>query len=509
MSTSIPGLISQRRYWLMLLLLWAMAVGWSLYRHVDDIRRHNQDVVSEGARNMFRMVVLTRLWNSQHGGVYVAVDDAAAPNPYLKHSRRDITDNHGRQLTLINPAYMTRLISELANQDEGVVFRITSLKPINPRNEPDNWERQALEAFERGIPEVTGFDSGGSDGLKHRYMAPLMVVDACLKCHAAQGYKVGDVRGGISVTQRYEPFLVAARPSERQAWLTHGLIFVLVSLGAWWLLAQLRRRWLDLQAKISEVEMARDELVQSEKLASLGRMVAGFAHEINTPIGVAVGAVTNSEHTLDAIDRLLLDEEVNEEDLRQALSTLRQGDQLAMSNLRRAAALVQSFKRTSIDQSADHERVFALRELIEDVRYSLHNQLKRLPLSVTVDCPESLKIDGQPGLLEQLLTNLLMNSITHGFAQCEKSGEIRIDAQRQGDKLILNYADTGVGMSPDVLERLFEPFFTTRRGEGGSGLGMYICHNIVKAQLGGTISCQSQVGHGVHFVITVPARFVE
>lgn len=508
MPTNIPRFMSQRARWLVLLALWIGAVGWSLHSSIDDIRRHNQDVVTEGARNMFRMVVLTRLWNSQHGGVYVAVDEQTKPNPYLKHPLRDISDNHGRQLTLINPAYMTRLISELAKQDEGVVFRITSLKPVNPRNTADDWEHNALEAFERGIPEVSGFESHGSDGLKHRYMAPLLVVDACLKCHAAQGYQVGDVRGGISVTQRYEPFLAAARPSERQAWIIHGLIFFLVTGGVWWLLEQLRRRWEDLLGKIAEVETARDELVQSEKLASLGRMVAGFAHEINTPIGVAVGAVTNSEHTLDEIDRLLGSEEVSEDDLRAALATLRQGDELAMSNLRRAAALVQSFKRTSIDQSADHERIFSLRELIEDVLHSLQNQLKRLPVSVTVDCPENLKIDGLPGLLEQLMTNLLMNSVTHGFDQGAQSGNISIQAKRQGERLILSYADTGVGMTPDVLSHLFEPFFTTRRGQGGSGLGMYICHNIVKAKLGGTIACQSKAGEGVHFLIDVPARFV-
>ncbi len=509
MSTTVPRFMIYRVYWLILLVLWSAAVGWSLSKHIGDIRRHNQDVVTEGARNMFRMVVLTRLWNSQHGGVYVPVDATTRPNPYLKHPLRDISDNHGRQLTLINPAYMTRLISELARQDEGVIFRITSLKPVNPKNEADAWERLALEDFERGVLEVSGFEASPQDGLKHRYMAPLIVVDACLKCHAAQGYRVGDVRGGISVTQRYEPFLAAARPSERQAYLAHGLIFLLVGLGAWWLLEQLRRRWFELAGKIEEVEAARDELVRSEKLASLGRMVAGFAHEINTPIGVAVGAVTNSEHTLDEIDRLLASDEVHEDDLRAALDTLRQGDRLAMSNLRRAAGLVQSFKRTSIDQSGEQARVFDLRELIDDVLHSLQNQLKRLPVTIDVDCPAHLKIDGLPGLLEQLMTNLLLNSVTHAFDHGARSGQIIIRATRHGEHLHLEYADTGSGMTQDVLDRLFEPFFTTRRGEGGSGLGMYICHNIVHARLGGTITCQSKPEAGVRFLIDFPARFVE
>jgi len=149
----------------------------------------------------------------------------------------------------------------------------------------------------------------------------------------------------------------------------------------------LRRRWLDLDVKIEEVDRAHGELVQSEKMASLGRMVAGFAHEINTPIGVAVGAITHGEETLNKIDQLLASEEVSEDELRAALASLREGDGLAISNLRRAANLVQSFKRTSNEQASDHERPFIVRELIDDVLYALPNELKRQPAPVTVDCP--------------------------------------------------------------------------------------------------------------------------
>lgn len=505
--TDVPGFLRNRRYWLLLLLIWATLVGWSLHRQLEDIHRHTVEVVTEGARNMFRMVLLTRLWNSQHGGVYVPVDAQTQPNPYLDHPRRDITDNHGRQLTLVNPAFMTRLIGELAKLERGVVFRITSLRPVNPLNAPDPWEHAALEAFERGEKEVSGFEVHPEQGLQHRYMAPLPVVEPCLTCHAIHGYRLGDVRGGISVTHRYQPFLDAAMPSERQAWLSHAIVFLLLAAFSWWLLELLRRRWCDLEEKIGEVEAARDELVQSEKLASLGRMVAGFAHELNTPIGVAVGAISNGEETLDSIDRLLAGDEVSEDELRSALATLRQGDQLAISNLRRAAALVQSFKRTSIDQASEQQRVFKLRELVDDVLHALHNHLKRLPVELAVDCPDDLEILGVPGLLEQVLTNLIMNSLIHAFADGARAGRIHIQAWRREGMLCIDYRDDGAGMAPEVLQRVFEPFFTTRRGEGGSGLGMYICHNIVSARLGGSISCQSQVDAGTAFHIEYPADF--
>jgi two-component system, NtrC family, sensor kinase len=509
MSGTIPRFIQDRRYWLIPLAIWAACVTWSINDHLADIQRYTQSVVTEGARNMFRMVVLTRLWNSQHGGVYVPVDTGTPPNPYLDHPRRDITDNHGRQLTLVNPAYMTRLIGELARQGNGVVFRLTSLRPVNPLNEPDAWERKALEAFEQGEMEVQGFDRDARNNLLHRYMAPLKVVEACLVCHAVHGYKLGDVRGGISVSHPYQSFLDAARPGEQQAWLTHGFVFLLVAALCWWLLEQLRQRWGDLAGKIREVEETRGELLQSEKMASLGRMVAGFAHEINTPIGVAVGAITNSEETLNHIDRMLETEEVSEEDLRAALSTLRQGDALAISNLKRAAGLVQSFKRTSIDQASEQEREFELAELVDDVLYALHNHLKRLPVKVTVDCPKNLKMDGVPGLLEQLLTNLLMNSIVHGFREGERSGDIGIRIRAENGRLFIDYRDTGFGMPPETVDKIFEPFFTTRRGSGGSGLGMYICFNIVTARLGGTITCDSRPDAGTQFHIEFPARLRE
>lgn len=504
MQGRVPAFVQDRRYWLILLALWSVVVAWSLHSHLQDIRSHSQAVVTEGARNMFRMVQLTRLWNSQHGGVYVPVDEKTQPNSYLKHPKRDISDNLGRQLTLINPAYMTRLIGELAKQDGGLVFHLTSLKPINPANTPDPWERNALLAFEQGVQEWNGFEESGEIGLVHRYMAPLVVAKACLQCHEAQGYKVGDIRGGISITQRYGPFLEAAAPSETQGKLMHGMVYLLMLAICWWLLEQLRRRWLELTHKIDEVEMARNELLQSEKMASLGRMVAGFAHEINTPIGIAVGAISNGEGALNEIDRLLESEEVSEDALRAVLATLRQGDQLAVANLRRAAGLVQSFKRTSIDQASDEEREFSLHELIHDVFSALHNQLKRTQVNATVHCPETLKIKGVPGLLEQVLTNLVMNSLVHGFDNGQLAGNITVQVSLVNNRLMIDYSDTGGGMSEAVLSKIFEPFFTTRRGEGGSGLGMYISYSIVTARLGGTICCESQPGAGTRFLIEYP-----
>jgi len=164
-----------------------------------------------------------------------------------------------------------------------------------------------------------------------RYMAPLRVEEPCLKCHAEQGYKLGDIRGGISVSQSFAPIDGPTREGIRQGMWTHGSVFVLVAALGWLLLELLRRRWFELSRKIFELETTRGELVQSEKMASLGRMVAGFAHEINTPVGVAVGAVSQHEEILGRIDDMLTQEDVSEEALRSELEHLRAGSQLAMA----------------------------------------------------------------------------------------------------------------------------------------------------------------------------------
>jgi signal transduction histidine kinase len=504
LEKAVPRLVRQRRWWAVLLVVWGIGVWTALTVHVADIHTQSIRIATEGARNMFRMVVLTRSWNSSHGGVYVPVTPKTQPNPYLDVARRDVTTTDGQALTLVNPAYMTRLIAEMAESDSGAIFRLTSLRPIRPENAPDEWERAALLSFENGNKEAIAVTKDASVE-QLRYMAPLLVQQTCMACHARQGYKVGDVRGGISVSQRYAPIEAATRAGVEQARLTYGSVFVLVTVLGWLLLELLRRRWLDLDGKIFELQHTREELVQSEKMASLGRMVAGFAHEINTPVGVAVGAVSHNEDALDRITAMLSQEEVSEEALREELNGVRQGSALAMANLRRAANLVQSFKRTSIDQTSEHARVFEMSELVNDVLFALQGTLKRLPITVHVECPTALRLDGVPGLIEQLLTNLVMNAVQHAFCDGQRAGNIHIRVQREGTNIHLEFADDGVGMDAGQIERIFEPFYTTRRGQGGSGLGLYICYTIVTARLGGSIECHGQPQAGCRFDVRFPA----
>jgi signal transduction histidine kinase len=157
-----------------------------------------------------------------------------------------------------------------------------------------------------------------------------------------------------------------------------------------------------------------------------------------------------------------------------------------------------------VDQTSDEVRSFYVHEVINDTINTLHNRFKQTDIEISVACPKELKIKSLPGALEQVLTNLLMNSLIHGFDEGQNAGIIKINVQMNENNLHIEYSDNGKGIAPENLEKIFEPFFTTHRAHGGSGLGMYICYNIVSTKLQGTITCESTLGKGVVFKIDFP-----
>ncbi len=258
------------------------------------------------------------------------------------------------------------------------------------------------------------------------------------------------------------------------------------------------------QLKGEELTQTRQELVHSETMASLGRLVAGFAHELNTPLGVAVGCASALQREAHKIRHLMAQEEVDVDDLLEAVISIEKGFTLTLSNLERAANLVTSFKRTAVDQTSGEVRTFRVLEVIEDTINTLQSRFKKTDIKIQVACPQELQVKSLPGALEQLLTNLLMNSLIHGFEEGQRAGQIQLVAQLQENHLHLDYSDSGKGIASENLAKIFEPFFTTHRAHGGSGLGMYICYNLVTTQLQGTITCDSVLGNGVKFTIIFP-----
>ena len=254
---------------------------------------------------------------------------------------------------------------------------------------------------------------------------------------------------------------------------------------------------------VDQLRESQDRLVQSEKMAALGALVAGVSHEINTPVGIGVTAASALQEQAWRIRVQYAAEGLKKSDLDHFLATASESSDIILRNLQRAADLVQSFKQVAVDQVSGERRRFAIREYLEEVLRSLGPKLKPARHAVNVDCADALILDSYPGALAQVLTNLVSKSLLHAYPD-GRTGRIDIVVRQHAGQVRLEYADDGIGIPPEDLRRVFDPFFTTKRGSGGSGLGMHIVYNLVTQMLGGTIDIASTVGQGMRVVVTFP-----
>lgn len=265
----------------------------------------------------------------------------------------------------------------------------------------------------------------------------------------------------------------------------------------------LKKANLELQHKIDELKETQRQLIETEKLAGLGNLVAGVAHEINTPIGVGVTASSFLEDLIKPITTKLTEGTLTRAELNEFLEKTRQSSHIILTNLQRASQLIQSFKLISVDQSTDSLRQFKVKEYFEDIFRSLHPPTKRIHLTIEVTGDEELWIQSYPGAFSQILTNLYMNSCIHGFEDREK-GRIRTHFFLDKQYLIVTYEDDGKGMDNATQQKIFEPFFSTKRNKGGTGLGMHIVYNLVTQKLGGSIGVWSEPNQGARFTLKLP-----
>jgi diguanylate cyclase (GGDEF)-like protein/PAS domain S-box-containing protein len=238
------------------LSIWTMLVISSLWVSLDTLERSTMDVAETQGREVFSLVEAMRIWNAEHGGIFVAQSERDPPNPYLASDLRTEVTASGQKLTRLNPAYMTRQISGVIERETNVRLWLTSLKPLNPRNAPDDWQRRALEAFERG-EAASSFAIDHVDGIAYgRFIAPLPMKEPCLPCHAIQGYKLGDVRGGLAVEWPVQPLIDAMRDTRRHILIAHGIVWLLVSL----LMVFVIRHFL---GNMAVIRRSRQELVEA------------------------------------------------------------------------------------------------------------------------------------------------------------------------------------------------------------------------------------------------------
>jgi signal transduction histidine kinase/ActR/RegA family two-component response regulator len=472
--------------------IWSLMVVGSLAWSLHQQGRHLLNSATVAARANINKDIGFRKWAAFHGGVYVQPTERTPPNPYLKAPRRDVVTTSGEPLTLMNPAYMLREMQRNFSDDYGTKSRITSLKPLNPVNAPDTWQVKALAGFERGNKELLELQyANGQPYL--RLMLPFIVEADCLKCHAHQGYKLGDIRGGIDSSIPLTPFLAQARKNDTALALSYGTIWLLAISGL--LLFYLREHYLDEKNRQTEEEKHKleSQLRQAQKMEAIGTLAGGIAHDFNNILSIIFG-----------YNQLAMVEE-DPENRRRHLEELNKGAERA----KELVAQILTFSRKAEQQMQPLQASLVVKEALKMLRASIPTTIEIRPHIVS----EALVL-ADPTQIHQVVMNLCTNAY---HAMRETGGilavsleEVRIAGEEYGyaglapgNYLKLEVSDTGCGIDAKTQEKIFEPYFTTKKPGEGTGLGLAVVHGIVKSHHG-HITVYSEPGKGTSFHVYLP-----
>lgn len=494
---------------------------------LHEANRAQKDSINSAilqARVSFEKDIAYRRWNALNGGLYGKVTPTTQPNPYLNNPERDLTTPGGQRLTLINPAYMTRQVHELENPKKGILGHITSLNPIRPANKPDEWEKEALLSFEEGEDERYSVES--LNGKKYlRFMKPLFVTEGCMECHAFQGDKVGDVRGGISAAIPMQPFEETKRSALIYTCILQLFIWLLGVMGLGGAFVAMQRQLQKQEKTEKEKETLQTRLLSAQKLEAVGQLAAGIAHEINTPaqfVGSNLDFMTEAFEDVDSLIgslekvQLTLTGEPSEifskalekadweylaEELPQALAQSKDG-------IKRISSIVLAMKDFS--HPASKEMAPAnLNTLISTTITVARNEWKYVAEIVTELDPELPLVPLLADQFSQVILILLVNAahaVGERFSDDPGKGRITISTHQVGDHIEMRLTDNGSGMTEEVKKRIFEPFFTTKRVGKGTGQGLAIAYDIVVNKHGGSLECTSTPGEGSSFVLHLPLQ---
>ncbi len=494
----------------------ALSYGILLYR--TSMLQHELVIgqAQQQARMLHKQILLTRQWVADHRGLFVVKTDSATANPFLDNPLIKSID--GQIYVKRNPAMVTRELSEYAAKKGVCRFRVTSLKPVNPANIPDDFERTSLKLFEKGSAEIIKiFD--GNEGRILRYIAPLKIGRSCLGCHARHGYKLGDIRGALSIMV---PISWADKviAKNNRAILIYGLISVFAVAAVISLLfnSLVGRRinnlsnamesypnkdltelalptgndelgilsdkfsnlCIRLEASNQELNKTKEQAFYNEKMAALGQLTAGIAHEINNPLGGLLNCVKSMQEEPDNTGLHKRYLPLIDKGLYRIEHTMRQ-----LLNFGRKEPL--QLRKVEVDT--------IIRECFELLEYKLRDI--RLELQLEVERAHCLDVEA----IKQIVVNIGLNAIQ----AMPDGGNLTVQSREIDEQIIIRFADTGSGIDPDIQDKIFDPFFTTKDVGEGTGLGLAVTYSLVK-QMNGTIEVESIMGQGSDFTITLPTE---
>ena len=441
---------------------------------------NNRKVVLNKSEAFFEQIIITRFWNSEHGGIYVPIDNKTTPNPYLIDSLRDVVTTGGLRLTKINPAYMTRQISEIDNLKHDINFHITSLKPIRPANKADRWEEYALKQFEQDTMEKLQLIKTDS-AMIYRYMAPLKTEKSCLRCHAVQGYKLGDIRGGISISFPAELYLKGIKKQTLSSVMIH---FIVIFLGITGLLIYFRMS----NKYFSIINAKNEELLQIN--ATKDKFFSIVAHDLKSPFNNILGNIELLKTRFD---------EINEDQRRNFISEIDKSSQSTFHLLENLLLWARSQRELIIIKKED----LSLKKIVDEAVDPYLSLAVKKHISFSIEIPGNMNVWADRLTLKIIIANLFNNAVkfTH------TNGFIKIEAATMDFQTVIIVADNGVGIPPKLLSNLFylvESQSTSgTNNESGTGLGLILCKELVEKN-GGKIWIESEVGIGTKIFFTLP-----
>ncbi|MCX6155887.1 MAG: DUF3365 domain-containing protein [Candidatus Kapabacteria bacterium] len=473
--------------------VWLAFILASYIYNRDLVITSNGQTVLEMSRSFFKVILNTRAWNARHGGVFTPVTATNQPNEYLIDSNRDVTTTTGIHLTKINPAYMTRQIFEMARSDSYIYFHITSLIPLRPLNEADEWEKSSLASFESGNKEI--FERVKSDsGDYYRFMAPLKVEKPCLKCHAKQGYKEGMIRGGISVNSRSTRFDAILERDLVNNDLLHGVFLFLGLLGFWIFFKFSDKQFNTINTLLNQVYESKN--IIEEKAANLDelnktkdKLFSIIAHDLINPVGNFKQVIDLLSDEYEKMDNIERKEFID--------STKGSATQVytLLQNL-----LTWSRSQRNIIQFTRNNQILSL--FVKNCLSTLNAQATNKEIHLINNVEASIEVLADAFMLETILRNLISNAIKFSY----RNGKVEIGATIENGFTKIFVKDEGTGMSNADKENLFRIDMKVSsvgtENEPSTGLGLVICKEFVEKH-NGTIEIETEKGKGSSFIFTL------
>ena len=471
---------------LLITLCWTCAIVISALYTIGNITKKQNNLVLEHAKNAYEKDLMFRKWVAMHGGVYVFPTKKTPPNPYLAHlPNRDLETKTGVKLTLMNPAYTLRELMENFSGMYGEKGHITSLKLLNPNNKADKWETKVLKGFDK--KEFTQFHEiynyKGSEHL--RYMKALTVKPNCLKCHAHQGYVVGDIRGGVSITIPMKKYNNDGDIEKKNVIYIHLIILILSYLIGFIAYKKIIKTLAREEKAKKELRNKNKILQEQVKLASMGEMIGNIAHQWRQPLSVISTGATG----------LKLQKEfdsLTDEFFFEACDTIDRNAQYLSKTIDDFRNFIKGDRKKAI---------FNLKNEIDSFLNLVGSSIKSSNINIILNLEKDIEIDGYKNELTQCLINLF-NNAKDAFKEkeiCDKSDStschenklVFISTYQDKDKVIITFKDNAGGIPNDILSKVFEPYFTTKHKSQGTGLGLNITHNLIVDGMGGSIEANN------------------